>query len=153
MSPAELRQAIVSDLRASLGDTWVESPVPYELLPAQATRVKAHRSFAVGIGDSEMTKSVQRRNEGVWGNIEVNVAVLSRIRANIGRTDETTPNDVDDALSSESQLVEALRGLKEITGNSTGYAVRIDGISREVVGDGTFYLSTVRALAWFYYTS
>lgn len=151
MTPDQLRARVAVYLSGTLGPTWTEAIVPYQLFPANLTRTKAHRSYAVGLGGTEPVQGHGGRQDpavGVVVETDVLVRYACRVRAQVGPSDPVTLSDHDAALSSEAEVVGALLRYKASGASDPGMVLRFARvIQRDLVADGTYWLGEVRAVA------
>jgi hypothetical protein len=147
IAPHVLRPTIALSILSTLGSDWVEATVPYAILPDNVSRQTAHRCFAVGLIRTEANEDRQKRSPGFYSTTSIGVRALIRVRADLGPSslDGATLNDEDAALKDEASLVGALR----LAGEST--PIHIDAIERRFVGDGTYLLIDVSAVAYHHY--
>ena len=129
------------------GARWHESPWHYELLPQSTTQPHAHLSFALGFPqtsfvDPQESSRIRRATQSAAGG-QVGARVQTRVvvrwlhRCRGDRLRE----DLDAAHDAEALLVAAL--CDDLL--TTSLHLRIDGLSRRLVGDGTYLLCEVEA--------
>lgn len=131
------------------GAKWHESPWHYDVLAQAVTQANAHLSFAVGFPqtsfvDPQESSRTRRATQSAAGGqvgarVQTRVIVrwLHRCRADAMRA------DLDAAHDAEALLVAAL--CDDLT--LTSVHLRIDSLSRRLVGDGTYLLCEVEAEA------
>jgi hypothetical protein len=154
VTPDQVRSRIAAWLTVTLGDAWSEAPVPYQVFPANLTRTKAHRAFAVGLGATQAVDGHgSRQRDGVVVETEVGVRIALRVRGATAGSDPATLNDVDAALRAEADVVQAILRVKD-RALDPGLILRFDRVStRDLVAEGTYWLGEIRAVALHVYPS
>ncbi len=147
LQPFELRRRTAVRMLAAMNEgitsaeqLWVEASVPWAKLPESVTRDTGDRVLAVGLGvSSPAAGDRQRPGEGALVATQVGLRALRRIRAEVGASSLDSLTDEDEAYRDEARLVAHACNVKAVAGNPE-LTLRLDGITRRLVGDGTAFL-------------
>lgn len=137
-SPSQIRSTIEAALVSALGDDsppWHLSRLAADVYPGADPREVEAQSFAVGVGGSDF-EGRQRASAGYLP--AVRTAVVVKFCAQLRADNHVT--DYDTALVLENTLLSAL-----VTASPC--PLMVDSMTREIVGDGTLFLGTVRCTA------
>ena len=138
VAPQVVRQRIATALAAVSG--WAEFAGVPSRFPAFAARPISHKHFSVDMPTVDIEEGRQLAiGMPLWEGVIVRWSFL--LRASHGR------DDYDAALVEEAKLVAALR----FTTGDQGPVVRLTGIARAPISDGTYLLGTITANAWHHY--
>lgn len=132
LSVSAVRQRIAAAVEALPG--WTQSRYAHPLFGSDTKNLAPH-SFAVGVAESVLHEADGRQvtAEGCLWETAVDVAFLHNLRL------DAQVQDWDAMLDAEAALIVAVVGISR-----RDLHILQAGASREVLGDGTYALSTVR---------
>ena len=109
MTPRELRREFADHLRLELADLgWVESVYPFDLFPDFESRAGHHLTYAIGVTQAVALPGNQRRHNAMMTTVGVRWAYTIRPRQLL--------ESYDEALDREMEIVRALAGIKDASG-------------------------------------
>lgn len=138
MRPADLRRAVKAHLAEELPE-WRTARVHPDLFPLMETRQFEHRTYAVGVMDSEGVVPRDRQVLGRGAIVSTTIYVRTAVRLRADAVD----GDIDRALDLEAEVVAALGRLKARPVDPI--PLRIERVTaREATEDGLVQLAEIQ---------
>ena len=139
LTPVSLRQAVESTLTSSLSG-FTKSRYCFDIFPG-SSRTLEHKSFAVGLGDTNLytPRDRQKPDLGVPVTTDVLIAYTYRLRG------DAMVADYDAGMTLEADVLRAAL----TTSNSGLFSLTFISANRQVDGEGTVILVTLTLRAAF----